>query len=145
MTCRKCGQNKSARHFYRRSDSASFCNTCRDCHRAYQRQRRIELPDYARSRYLSKYGITLIQYKEMCRKQDNSCAICFGKQKRALSVDHHHASGKVRELLCGSCNALIGLAKESIDILLKAVKYIEKHEPSEPIEKQAYQAISHKD
>jgi hypothetical protein len=35
--------------------------------------------------------------------------------------------GKIRDLLCNSCNSLIGYAKENIDILQKSIDYIKNH------------------
>lgn len=43
---------------------------------------------------------------------------------RALGVDHHHTTGKVRGLLCVSCNNAIGLLFESIEILGNAIQYL---------------------
>lgn len=125
--CRKCLKVKSTRQFYRRSDSENYYSLCRECARANQSQRRKELPDYERARYLRKYGLTIQQYKAMVKAQNNQCAMCAATQKRALSVDHHHASGKVRDLLCGSCNALLGLARENIEILKAAIAYLIRH------------------
>jgi hypothetical protein len=67
----------------------------------------------------------------MVLAQHGCCAICWKTQKRALAVDHHHPSGKVRELLCGSCNALLGLAKENKAIMEAAIRYLDKHEKAD--------------
>lgn len=42
------------------------------------------------------------------------------------NTDHCHKTGKIRGLLCGSCNRMIGLAKDSADTLRRAAEYIEK-------------------
>ena len=57
-----------------------------------------------------KYGLTLEQLEEMKQRQKGLCAIC-GKLpgRRGLFVDHNHRTGKVRELLCGTCNWLVGV------------------------------------
>ena len=75
-----------------------------------------------------KYNITLEQYNEMLIKQNSKCATCGKDQskfKRAFDVDHNHITGKVRGLLCWHCNLLIGHAKEDINILKNAIKYME--------------------
>lgn len=74
------------------------------------------------------YGITLEEYNQMLVKQDCSCKICGiskEKLKRALCVDHCHTTGKVRGLLCDTCNRSLGLLKDSVDMLRRAVKYLE--------------------
>ena len=42
-----------------------------------------------------------------------------------MMVDHHHASGKVRGLLCCNCNFVIGHCLENKEILRKAISYLE--------------------
>ena len=51
-----------------------------------------------------------------------TCAIC-GKDKR-LVVDHCHQSGRIRGVLCLTCNAGLGMFKDMPDLLLRAVGYL---------------------
>ncbi|MGH7974764.1 MAG: endonuclease VII domain-containing protein [bacterium] len=53
-----------------------------------------------------KYGITFDQYNTLVKKQNKKCAICF--DDNSLCVDHNHKTGKVRGLLCKSCNSRLG-------------------------------------
>jgi hypothetical protein len=100
----------------------------------YESKRRIENPGHMkildRKRNLARYGITEDRYEEMFNAQNGVCAICKGinRSGRRLSIDHDHKTGEVRGLLCSQCNSAIGLARESLDILRKAVIYLEKHE-----------------
>ena len=72
-----------------------------------------------------KYKITLSRYDELLRSQKNRCAICRQRpEKRRLAVDHDHATGAVRGLLCDNCNTMLGFAKDTTDILLRAVRYL---------------------
>lgn len=81
------------------------------------------------------YGLDAEEYLQMILDQSNVCAICHNPEKwknkhgdvRPLSVDHDHVSGKVRALLCTSCNALLGHAKDNIDILLSAADYLDQY------------------
>lgn len=62
--------------------------------------------------------------------QGGKCAICGSSDpgKRGTSrlcVDHCHATGKVRGLLCGWCNKMLGLARDNIETLENAIKYLE--------------------
>jgi hypothetical protein len=78
------------------------------------------------------YGITLKQYEKMLADQGGVCAICKQECNRQnskrLCVDHDHGTGVVRGLLCFQCNVGIGKFKESLDILRKAVRYMESHQ-----------------
>ena len=101
--------------------------------RMVQRQRYVaKNPDKVRNNHLkSKFGISLEKYNEMHAAQDGKCAICgepetsnrYGKP-RMLAVDHCHDSKKVRGLLCGNCNPMIGYAKDNIQVLTKAIEYL---------------------
>lgn len=59
---------------------------------------------------LRRYGLTPEQYAAMLAGQRGMCAICAATPKpgKALHVDHDHASGDVRALLCQRCNSLVG-------------------------------------
>ncbi len=77
-----------------------------------------------------KYGITFAEYNEMLAKQNGCCAIC-GKSpsgfKRKFHVDHDHATGKIRGLLCVRCNFGLGYFEENPLLLDSAKKYITDH------------------
>ena len=62
--------------------------------------------------------------KEMA--QDGRCAICNGKFE-FMCVDHCHKTGKVRDLLCNLCNLMVGVSRESTEILGSAMEYLKKH------------------
>lgn len=78
------------------------------------------------------YGITPEAYQVLLDSQNGCCAICRGQEinsrRKYLSVDHNHATGKVRGLLCHHCNALIGYSKENVYTLQKALEYLEKYD-----------------
>ncbi len=96
---------------------------------AYERLRRsnpeIKLK-YENWRLKARYGITLEQYEAMFIAQQGRCAICNREDSNRLHVDHNHTSGKVRSLLCGSCNRGIGMFAEDVKLLEKAIKYLKK-------------------
>lgn len=61
-------------------------------------------------RLRKRYGIDLQEYQYMLHDQDYKCAICGKKnedEKYGLVVDHNHATGHVRGLLCSYCNRRI--------------------------------------
>lgn len=82
----------------------------------------------------SRYGITLDQFEQMLRDQDNRCAICNmyidgynDKGRIRANVDHDHATEVVRGLLCSNCNSGLGHFKDSVRRLALAIVYLEKH------------------
>lgn len=78
-----------------------------------------------------KYGITVSEYLEKFRKQNGKCAICgvpHLELKYRFSIDHCHTTNKFRGLLCGNCNIMLGMAKDSESILENAIHYLKKSE-----------------
>ena len=73
-----------------------------------------------------KYGIDWTIYETMFEEQEGLCAICRkdSADGRMLAVDHDHKTGKVRALLCGSCNRGLGLFQDDPDLLQKAKEYV---------------------
>ena len=70
-----------------------------------------------------RYGITLEDYANMEEAQDFSCAICNDDISK-LFVDHCHNTGRVRGLLCQTCNTGIGMLKDNASMCLKAYEYL---------------------
>lgn len=110
-------------------------NTCKDCQLARARASHMQ----------RTYGITLEQYTSIYDAQDGKCAICGtpGKSRATemtnhrksgdsgvLAVDHDHATGEVRGLLCRGCNQGIGNLRESADLLRKAAAYLDEYRDS---------------
>ena len=106
--------------------------------RAYDREYIAQ--NYARIRHkqlMSDYGISYEQYLAMEEEQGGCCSICerpkedcqrrtkYGKV-RALEVDHCHKTGKIRGLLCASCNTTIGHMEDDTHRLRKAINYLER-------------------
>lgn len=61
----------------------------------------------------------------MRKEQADRCLIC--KEEVPLFIDHCHRTGKVRGLLCQSCNSGLGMFKENVANLAIAANYILKH------------------
>lgn len=76
------------------------------------------------NRLLKQYGLTEAQVCSMKELQENKCLIC--KKETKLYIDHCHSSGKVRGLLCNSCNVALGFLEENIETMKNMILYIEK-------------------
>lgn len=77
----------------------------------------------------TRYGITKDQYNLILVGQDFKCAIC-GKEyqwNKKLDIDHNHNTGEIRGLLCGNCNRGLGLFKDNVKNLKKAINYLNKN------------------
>lgn len=109
---------------------------------AYQAKYRRQFPDnnrrYYRNHHLLKtYGITYEQYEVIYKQQGGVCAVCGSvpdavKHGRvSLVVDHDHATGKIRGLLCNNCNSGLGIIGDTIEHLEKALAYLKQHEGKE--------------
>ncbi len=80
-----------------------------------------------RDKYLQrKYGISLKQYNVILKKQGGACAICKRPRsafKNSLAVDHDHATGEVRGLLCFYDNKRV-VGRHNKESVKKLVAYI---------------------
>lgn len=72
----------------------------------------------------SQYQLTVADYDRMVEAQSGRCAICHGQPPR-LVVDHDHATGQIRGLLCHKCNVGLGALGDDLGGLLAAVAYLE--------------------
>lgn len=113
--CDRCGRKKGPR--YRDSKYCYRCTT----------EVRREISDRAhRARVARVYGIEPGDYDKLYEAQGGRCAICqraTGASRR-LSVDHDHATGKVRGLLCRPCNDILGHARDDWRYFARAWSYL---------------------
>lgn len=105
----------------------------REGRRSYKMSREAQR-HYGLKRY---YGLSGEEYGAMLAAQQGLCSICgkpetvmFNGTPKVMHVDHDHATGRIRDLLCGSCNGMLGLAKDSPETLRAAAAYIERHAAS---------------
>ena len=81
-----------------------------------------------------KYGVTHQEFLNAWDSQKGCCAICdvelpdlmtYENRRRKYAIDHNHETGDFRGILCLNCNSLLGMAKDSVDVLAKAISYLE--------------------
>lgn len=75
------------------------------------------------------YGVTP-EWFDATLVAQGGCAICAvtdAAKRGGWNVDHDHATGKVRGVLCGHCNRAIGSLKDDPDVCVSAAKYLIRH------------------
>lgn len=81
-----------------------------------------------RSRRHEAYGLTKAEL-DVLLAQHEKCAICASGSwgKKGPQVDHDHATGKVRGVLCINCNNGLGRFGDDSERLRAAADYVEAH------------------
>ena len=106
----------------------------------YRRRHRLENVEMYRARdrarwspkralygRLRPHGLTVADYEAMLAAQGNACGICRRPFEGIPAIDHHHASGVVRGLLCSNCNVGIGHLREDPALFRAAIAWVEKN------------------
>lgn len=68
------------------------------------------------------YKVPISELRRMRSEQDNACAIC--RRVTKLNVDHDHATGAIRGLLCVTCNTGLGKLGDDVENLRRALAYL---------------------
>ncbi|MGW4320046.1 endonuclease VII domain-containing protein [Streptomyces sp. NPDC004684] len=112
--CRTCGEIKPHSEWHRNATASDGLSTrCKACRALRGRQ------DHLRR----KYGLTEAERDELIVSQGGVCCICLSALPE--HVDHCHETGRVRGVLCFSCNAALGQFKDRPDAIRRAAAYVE--------------------
>ncbi len=150
--CRKCLTLKPDsdfnRHDYTKDKLRNECKECQKIH-AHDHYKEVaplervkrKIHYHANKRafhhwHLQKnFKISVEDYERMFKDQDGKCSIC-GSEKpypnpriKNFAVDHDHETGKIRGLLCVSCNVGIGHFRHDPSLLQKAIDYLHREPP----------------
>lgn len=142
-TCTQCSKTLPLSCFYKvKANKSGRDWKCGPCRREIvYANRRAKTPEYRnrlkrRNILKKRFGISEEIYNDMFAAQKGLCAVCrkpetgrsgVKRSLRMLAVDHCHDSGKVRALLCHSCNAGLGHFKDSPALLNEAAEYLKQH------------------
>ena len=123
--CPKCETLKPRADFY----TGGYCKSCTKADVA--RWQRENPEQFRRTQRRSvrkrKYGLTEDDVTRMLAGQRDRCLICRAQiTAENLNVDHDHATGKVRGLLCARCNRTIGLLKDDPKVIRSAIRYLSR-------------------
>jgi hypothetical protein len=139
-TCHHCGKPTGSRRRYYCSklchtrtrigaiyDPARACVVCASPIKHEERYNKngccsTQCSDTAR--LIASYGLTIQDYRAIHEAQDGRCAVCRNHATR-LRIDHRHADGSVRGLLCNECNLGLGLFRDDPLILRRAAAYLD--------------------
>jgi hypothetical protein len=135
--CNKCGDTDPV-NFY--AYLPTHCKKCQHEYQLHYRRRNASARVTKDKKYSIKkrYGITPEEFERLHLTQDERCAICrrlaveagIAHSRQHLHIDHDHATGKVRGLLCNSCNRALGYAQDDPDILEAMAVYLRRSRES---------------
>ena len=126
--CTRCKDNKTLTCFglsgyIKKNGEASIASVCRDC----QNELRVE----------RKFGLNYKQYKKILNAQNGCCAnpgckatVPGAPGRKRFYIDHCHVTGKIRGLLCHSCNLALGHTQDKVEKLKGLIVYLENQENS---------------
>jgi len=120
--------NRRERLYYRlhKTERAAQKQKYYRTHKEMYRARQIE---YRGRQLESKYGITLADYNALMQHQGLTCAICrtqkWASRGNTPHVDHDHATGRVRGILCSNCNAALGMINDDPAIAREMAHYLD--------------------
>lgn len=130
--CHECGEIKAERDMSK--SNRVLCKKCvterakewgRSNKSRWERQKR-------KSHLKKKYDLSIEEYDKIIESQCGVCAICKGSLYDSRGyrphVDHDHKTGKVRGVLCTSCNNSLGKFKDNKMHLLRAYRYLLNNE-----------------
>lgn len=131
---RKCSEcltemplTEFSRSSYSNKGRAYLCKSCNQ--KSCKKRRDADRIEANIRKRLSFFKITREEYDALHERARGLCEIC-GTDKsadnRPLGIDHCHESGKIRGILCNKCNWLIGASRENVDILNKAIGYLQE-------------------
>ena len=118
--CRDCGEPAIKGQW--------FCGPC-----ATKARNRTRVHNFTHN-----YGITEKVFDETLALQKGLCAICGTRldiarslRDRGPHVDHDHATGRMRGILCGKCNTGIGMFNDDVSLIRRAGRYLRKSQSSQ--------------
>ncbi|WP_348771320.1 endonuclease VII domain-containing protein [Streptomyces sp. RKND-216] len=112
--CRGCGEIKPHRAWHRNATASDVLSTrCRACKAVQGRAGHLK----------RQHGMTTGKRDALVAEQVGVCAICLSAA--AEHVDHCHETGRVRGVLCFSCNAALGQFKDRPEVMQRAISYLE--------------------
>jgi hypothetical protein len=128
MICPGCKEDKELiPELWPRNKNTSngFAFYCKLCHNRKGRESRDRQGGTRTYHLKRRYGITADEADVLMAQQGNRCAICMDSFEDVIPhVDHCHKTGRVRGILCSSCNQGLGNFKDDYTRLQWAADYL---------------------
>jgi hypothetical protein len=86
-----------------------------------------------RRHHWKKQGIDPDIAEAYYQNHDGACEICGKTTDKRLMMDHCHATGEVRGILCFNCNVGLGMFLDSTNLLDNAIKYLNSNPRISPV------------
>jgi len=141
QAAQRAGYARYAEHYKQKARERYYENRDRRLEQAgcYQRTTAGRATHSAANwRYFGIVDMTWERFEQMNAEQDGRCYICGGlpKGRTRLDVDHDHATGEARKLLCGVCNRNVaaveaGRLSERHATYARCAAYVREHQ--EPV------------
>ena len=130
--CPSCGRRLALSEFPKnRSSRDGLATYCKPCHNRIGRENREKRHGSTRHYHLLyRYGVGAAEVDRLIAEQGGLCAIC--RERPAEHVDHDHATGAIRGVLCFNCNGGLGQFRDRVDLLLAASAYLQREPPLQP-------------
>jgi len=133
-SCRNCKQELEFSNYYQFYDKWSgrkyYSSRCRPCHHLYKNNSPTTKRNRKAEKLQLRYGLKYEQWETIRKEQNYSCMICGITEEalnKKLDVDHCHVTGVVRGVLCNPCNVVLGHARDKIEVLEAAAKYLQQN------------------
>ncbi len=145
--CSRCKNSVPVTEFHRESATKDGLQRwCKACCKSYVAENRDASRRTGRRHYWRKkgnpelggellrregprkrwYGLTLAQRRRLL-DETPTCPLCGDPpSSRQFDIDHDHETGRIRGVLCNSCNLMLGLARNNPETLRRAALYLEK-------------------
>tara|TARA_R100001443_G_C3362132_1_gene179252 strand:+ start:3820 stop:4260 length:441 start_codon:yes stop_codon:yes gene_type:complete len=118
-TCSKCNERLPLTAFSVSSGANFLRPECKKCNNELTK---------VRNQLREKHGMPNSDYTcPVCERGETEVAGKGGQKNGAWVLDHCHDTSTFRGWLCHSCNRALGGFSDSVDILKKAIIYLEKH------------------
>ena len=107
------------------SQPSGWAPYCKPCHNVRGKAAKEKVGGSRTYHLKRRYGISAADADAMLAAQGGVCAIC--RAAPGAHVDHDHATGAVRALLCFNCNGGLGQFKDNPSFLHAAAYYVALH------------------